>query len=70
MIIFIPKTVAVSPELNAVIANAFRVGGNTRLQINDVMEWIGEEGPLMKEAEALLAAHGEFYIYRNQFVSG
>lgn len=59
------KGITISDKLMEVIIKKFRIGGNDRFQINDVIEWIGEEGPLMVEADRLLTEYGEFYIERS-----
>lgn len=69
--IVVTKRVEISKELGAFIRYIFEKGEARQIQINDVLEWLADcdndlRGKLEPEAEALLAAHGEFYISRDK----
>lgn len=63
--VLVPTKISLTTQLLRLIEEKFERGGNSQFQINDVLEEDLSQS-IMKEAEALLFEHGEFYIQRHE----
>lgn len=66
MRVLIVSEIKVSDKLLKRVRAIFDRGGHSRMQIQDVQEEMGDDDPLLTEADTLRELYGNFYIEREE----